>query len=396
MILVFYGSYELHKLYKMHSKFKLTYKETTKMPKVHTTPMYFDEQEQRDFLAKFTTVATTKYKHVSHPHFLPATGPKVSKEDALKMLEEMKKNVKKCYADNFEVIETDISECSLKLKRFKPEFSMGDSNGFLLPILKWGPNNQISGFYESLHVAKALNRKLVLPPFFFHETDRCRNKKMPQVLGELRVNADSIENMVTLDQYKSVCPETSAVFVASDFKENEGLYTRILEFQTASGINLLMKGRKFKKGIKYYPDWGENRKSDILGNLTFDEYVRENWEKIGKEFGQEKCVVFVLPFRTVIQPSIEYLAEDKSAYDFPNFVLEVVERWLSEFGDFSLGVHWRYIRGDWSARCRSARKNTQPECRIMRTLDLGKLTEVLEKIAIGNSTDASTAVCESC
>ena len=59
--------------------------------------------------------------------------------------------------------------------------------------------------------------------------------------------------MVTLDQYKSVCPETSAVFVASDFKENEGLYTRILEFQTASGINLLMKGRKFKKGIKYYP-----------------------------------------------------------------------------------------------------------------------------------------------
>ncbi|CBY12055.1 unnamed protein product [Oikopleura dioica] len=36
----------------------------------------------------------------------------------------------------------------------------------LVPLLVWGPNNQIQGFRESLYIANALGRKLVAPPFF--------------------------------------------------------------------------------------------------------------------------------------------------------------------------------------------------------------------------------------
>ncbi|CBY15212.1 unnamed protein product [Oikopleura dioica] len=41
---------------------------------------------------------------------------------------------------------------------------------FVVPILIFGPNNQIQGFRESLFIAETLGRKLILPPFFEHYT----------------------------------------------------------------------------------------------------------------------------------------------------------------------------------------------------------------------------------
>eukprot|EP01137_Pigoraptor_chileana_P002696 Opistho-2@41892 len=48
---------------------------------------------------------------------------------------------------------------------------------FLVPILSYGPNNEYSGFVESMIIARALNRTLVLPPFFIHYQDRPRSTR---------------------------------------------------------------------------------------------------------------------------------------------------------------------------------------------------------------------------
>jgi len=47
-----------------------------------------------------------------------------------------------------------------------------DPKRFLLPILKNGPNNQLSELRDSIYIAIRLNRTLVLPQFFKHRTDK--------------------------------------------------------------------------------------------------------------------------------------------------------------------------------------------------------------------------------
>ena len=73
---------------------------------------------------------------------------------------------------------------------------------YLLPILKWGPNNQILGFYESAFMAKYLQAKLVVPPFFFSHTDEYHsrfNSKILEVPASLRVNLNEFDNLASLD-----------------------------------------------------------------------------------------------------------------------------------------------------------------------------------------------------
>lgn len=42
---------------------------------------------------------------------------------------------------------------------------------FLLPVLHFGPNNQLMGFRESIFVTMYLNRTIVIPTFLKHRTD---------------------------------------------------------------------------------------------------------------------------------------------------------------------------------------------------------------------------------
>ena len=42
---------------------------------------------------------------------------------------------------------------------------------FLIPLIAWGPNNQLRGFREAAILAVKLNRTLCIPPFFKHHSD---------------------------------------------------------------------------------------------------------------------------------------------------------------------------------------------------------------------------------
>ena len=51
-----------------------------------------------------------------------------------------------------------------------PKFKL-DANKYLIPLLLWGPSNQLVGFRESVALAIILNRTLILPKMYRHYVD---------------------------------------------------------------------------------------------------------------------------------------------------------------------------------------------------------------------------------
>jgi len=62
------------------------------------------------------------------------------------------------------------TKCNHDPFHLEPEIIL-DPDHFLIPILEWGPNNQLRGFMESIYIAIQLNRTLIVPPFFKHHSD---------------------------------------------------------------------------------------------------------------------------------------------------------------------------------------------------------------------------------
>ena len=63
-------------------------------------------------------------------------------------------------------------------ERHVPLYSM-DKTKFLVPILPWGPVEQLRGFRESLLMAFYLNRTLCVPPFWREKAQNSLKVKKP-------------------------------------------------------------------------------------------------------------------------------------------------------------------------------------------------------------------------
>lgn len=273
-----------------------------------------------------------------------------------------------------------MTECPMHINflQDKPEGELSKNDRFLLPIVKWGPNNQILGFYEAMHLSNFLNAKLVLPPFFFHESDHNRNRDLDTVAGEIRINSEQIKNLVTLADYKKFCGKTAeAVLLATDVLSGS-LPGRINYFQDVTGIEILENRKaKFQSQIKQYPNISEIQSRYKEG----DNFVRDTWQLTFKKAIDEgnKCMIFVLPFRTILRPAHNLLS-NKEAYQYSPIVAKIAQDFIQKSGQIDVGAHWRYNKGDWSHRCAS--HNTRPECKMMHKLNYQKVAENLCDISI--------------
>lgn len=72
-----------------------------------------------------------------------------------------------------------------------------DTTRFLVPVLPFGPNNQMRGFREALFMAIATNRTIILPPFFKH----------------MRNDASANSNDIIVDAYHRLDVEILRQFV---------------------------------------------------------------------------------------------------------------------------------------------------------------------------------------
>lgn len=295
--------------------------------------------------------------------------------DLADMLAQSSANVNGLSPDHFSNKKVE-SDCPTRVPKYTTNFTVPSNAKFLLPILKWGPNNQIVGFYEAMHLAKKLGRLLVLPPFFFHESDRLHSRRKLHPPSELRVNSEGIPNMVTMDEWYKYCGrKTDAAFITTDIF-HQGLTSRVLLFSHDMEIKLLDdQGRHFIPDVRVFPNIEEIKGDDGA------EKVQANWENYYADGADQKCVVFVLPFRTILHPSTEMTLPNQ-AYDYSSLINTLAHGFLRQFTGITLGVHWRYNRGDWSHRC--YRANKPPECSIMKNLDLEKVSPALSQIREGN------------
>lgn len=255
---------------------------------------------------------------------------------------------------------------------------------FVFPILKWGPNNQILGFYEAMHLANYLNRSIVLPVFHLHDTDRASNAsyQYDAVPGELRVNAPAIPNLVTMGDFNHFCHhEVSAVYLPTDVF-NSGIFGRIIAWEKMTNISILdpeKKYRGFKNHIIQYPPIKEIRAHGDEG----DNFIRKNWTEIFKH-SHERCAVFALPYRLVTKIPKWAQINDKNVYDYPKIIRSIKKEFAAKFIGIKLGVHWRWSRSDWGGRCYRS-KTIPQECHMIHHLNYTKLAKILlEKSNGGN------------
>ena len=250
--------------------------------------------------------------------------------------------------------------CTLPLEFLKPSAQkLPESTKFLIPVLKWGPNNQMMGFFEALSVAKSANRRLVLPPFYFHEKTQKHTK--PSVPGELRVNIDAIPELVTLEEYKSFCgSDLDAVFLAIEkdvFSKNSPdrsgvMIQRTRLFQQITGVQILNnKTLDLRHDLEKFP-------------AKFTPDVRLNWRGYFRKAEDKRCAALILPYR-----SIKAFANEKGsaeAYGFSKLVEKIKTDFEASYGKIKLGLHWRFNQGDWSNRCDEKNPRSQlAECQIL-------------------------------
>ena len=220
---------------------------------------------------------------------------------------------------------------------------------FLLPILKWGPTNQVYGFFESAQLAHILGRVLVVPPMFQHGSVRGRYLDDINVPVGLRTNLGVISRnqpTVSLETYKKYCPETRTAFLTRAIAPN--MMERIYQFQDATNFTF----KHFERLEKIGPVGERNDWAPYMDN-------------------PDKCVVYVLPYRSIIRPDNDILTAEAVA--MPEYIHNLRKEFTTDQGTTNHHIdytfHWRYNKGDWSHRCKANFHKVPKECHFMKNLD---------------------------
>uniref|UniRef100_H2YJH6 Uncharacterized protein n=1 Tax=Ciona savignyi TaxID=51511 RepID=H2YJH6_CIOSA len=145
------------------------------------------------------------------------------------------------------------TSCPLELlddvaSRWKPMVKL-NPNRFLLPILKNGPNNQLSGLRDSIYISIRLNRTIVLPRFFKHRTD---DAKEGTVYPRHRIDLQRLQKLihyVTMDEFRNKSGGT----IDAIFRVRPVSKPRYLYYERLTGINITDERSHLMKSVQLYP-----------------------------------------------------------------------------------------------------------------------------------------------
>ncbi|CBY08169.1 unnamed protein product [Oikopleura dioica] len=221
------------------------------------------------------------------------------------------------------------------------------NKNILIPMLVWGPNNQLQGFRESVYIAKALNRSIAAPLFF----PNWNNKGLPRTLeAPMRLNLKSLTEIMSVinpAEVSNLC---------------DGSVTAI--FKTRNNGD----GSHFQATLDYY-------------GVKIDEHAEEFWfdrnkyqngkfiDAIDKHALRQyystdkKCAILSFPWSSIQDKDISKQAllpkksRDENFNDMieiidhtrrPKFVRRAVAKFLEEYkvSEFAL-MHWRYDMRDF-------------------------------------------------
>nr|XP_039273478.1 uncharacterized protein LOC120347527 isoform X1 [Styela clava] len=281
------------------------------------------------------------------------------------------------------------------------------SNGnFLLPVLFFdvGPNNLYRLFKETIPIAKAMERTLVVPPF--HRHPRMENYVRGKRIGKENSQTSQSDRVIEVpifDQTYVVGLETNPsksldmkalryfVPVESMDKFTKGcseesktlLVCGELDEKRRKGIQLFITAAK----LKFTKTVHVESFSDIIENKTW----KINLASANEQLEDSKCAGLAIG-RGCLGSKEAWLKQYKSISPFirrPVPVKILAKKFISDMmsnQDF-LAIHWRYDQIDWNDMCKptrpeSARKRNAQICELASKLDSeeGALLQMGKKI----------------
>jgi len=265
---------------------------------------------------------------------------------------------------------------------------------FLIPLIAWGPNNQLRGFREAAILAVKLNRTLCIPPFFKHHSDSTSTSKGGNdgLPAEVRVDLEGVRGLISTCETHEIQEKCGAkihsIFMARDMCSAH-LTQRAETFREHTGVIPFMDHKcKPRDGIPIYP---ENLYSKNINNLPFEE------DRLRELYPDEDstCAVWLFPYiqfqdftlniysawsgnlRFNQKPHAELLDDVVSHTQRPPFVRSIVDKFVNKYlqGKKFLAVHYRFDSNDWMNHCDGKEDNLTCERVVEVMHDVPKALE---------------------
>lgn len=249
---------------------------------------------------------------------------------------------------------------------------------FLLPVLNWGPNNQLTGLYESMMLARILDRTLVVPPFYRHQFDDWKDK-FPHPSLESRVNPQLIREYVTtapLSYMKEACNgQIDVAFIQHPLNGGSRLQ-RLHEFENVTGMPVSNGGSMVM--IPMEPELDTTDKDQLNKGVVHEINDTVAWRK--DYSNKAKCAIWVLPYM-----SMKYIFgwqrrqddQQKMVFELmkhiqmPDYIMEISNSFIDTFyaplKNF-FAVHWRFDPQDWQRGCSQKGNSRQELCDLIESI----------------------------
>lgn len=242
-------------------------------------------------------------------------------------------------------------------------------NRYIMPVLIWGPMNQVEGLRETIALAIRLNRTVVIPPMYRHFTDP--NGPNGIVDPEIRIDIPSVRKLISTVSYKSLPANLSPdnILIARSLGlEDEHLGTaggaisgsrasRLRRFETATGFEIAnWKSDHDINPEKYfnYPIIPSN--STLESEIRF-EFETTDWNNI---FGTDsKFSVLLFPYLTARFKPEQGVGKNIMKYTpRPKFLTSMANDFVqaNDFPETFVTLHYRFDKEDWERSCRRTEK----------------------------------------
>lgn len=257
---------------------------------------------------------------------------------------------------------------------------------YIMPVLIWGPMNQVEGLRETIALAIRLNRTIVIPPMYRHFTDP--NGPNGIVDPEIRIDIPSVRKLISTVSYKSL-PATlkpdNILIARSLGLEDEHITSgtisgsrasRLRRFETATGFEIAnWKNDHDISSEKYfnYPIIPSN--SSLESEIRF-EFETTDWNQIFGNNGAFSVLLF--PYLTArFKPEQDVGRDIMKFTPRPKFLTSMANDFIqaNDFPDTFVTLHYRFDKEDWERSCRRTEKTRN----MKRNDKREKICELLAK-----------------
>jgi len=220
-----------------------------------------------------------------------------------------------------------------------------ENKKLLIPLLVWGPNNQLQGFRESVYFANALGRSLAAPVFFPNW-----NQHSSKVPAQMRLEIFSlldIASIVDPSKIASFCQKKVTANLKTRRNGDQAHLKAALDFY---GVEIDSNAEVLSVPAKKYE---AAQFTDGIDKSKIKEFFDSD----------EKCAILYFPWNTIDIEEISkqaLLENNERSADYneifeiikhtrrPVYVREAAVKFLreSKIDDF-VSIHWRYDSKDY-------------------------------------------------